>query len=255
MNRRLFPIVLSLVAVLACFVSQAEPSKEKPEPKKLRGLHLTGGCCHDYETQKEILTSGLGERLAIDWTILHEPDKKRSFAHQYELLKKENWGEGYDFVLYNICFAKEEDEDYIDGITKVHHEGLPAVALHCTMHSHHWKTKKKEWAKFLGARSRKHGPKKAFKVTPITEHPILEGFPESWQTPAGELYNIQEIYEGATVLAEGDNGLKKQPVMWVNEYGKARVFCSTIGHHNETMAEPLYLDVLAKGVRWVTRQK
>ncbi len=256
MNRSFLPTLVSLAAVAVCFVSYAESPENPPEAEsqKLRGLHLTGGCCHDYKMQKEILTSGLGERLAIDWTVVHEPDRKKAHAHQFEMLKKDDWGKDYDFVLYNICFAKEEDEEYIEGITQAHKDGLPAVALHCTMHSHHWNTEKKEWTRFLGVSSRGHGPKKAYQVTPIAKHPILEGFPESWQTPAGELYNVQKVLEGTVVIAEGDNGIKKQPVMWVNEYGKARVFCSTIGHHNETMAEPVYLDTLARGVRWVTEK-
>ena len=38
--------------------------------------------------------------------------------------------------------------------------------------------------------------------------------------------------------------------MWVNQYGKGRVFGTTVGHHNETMAEPTYLDLVTRGLLW-----
>ncbi|MBT4223529.1 MAG: ThuA domain-containing protein, partial [Opitutae bacterium] len=46
-----------------------------------------------------------------------------------------------------------------------------------------------------------------------------------------------------------------QACIWTNEYGKARVFATTIGHHNSTMSSKEYLDLIANGVRWVTRSE
>ena len=40
--------------------------------------------------------------------------------------------------------------------------------------------------------------------------------------------------------------------VWVNEYGKARVFTTTLGHHNVTMQDPIYLDMVTRGILWVT---
>jgi len=39
------------------------------------------------------------------------------------------------------------------------------------------------------------------------------------------------------------------------EYEEVRVLEVTIGHHNETVAEPDYLDTLTCGMEWVTRKK
>ncbi|MCA9246061.1 MAG: DUF1080 domain-containing protein, partial [Planctomycetales bacterium] len=38
--------------------------------------------------------------------------------------------------------------------------------------------------------------------------------------------------------------------IWTNQYGKARVFATTLGHHNETMQQPIYLDMIARGLLW-----
>jgi type 1 glutamine amidotransferase len=37
---------------------------------------------------------------------------------------------------------------------------------------------------------------------------------------------------------------------WVNTYGKARVFGTTVGHYNHTMQDPVYLDYVARGLLW-----
>jgi type 1 glutamine amidotransferase len=84
----------------------------------------------------------------------------------------------------------------------------------------------------------------------------MKDMPEGWLTPEGELYNVQEVYEGTTVLAYGDNGKDKNPkepqaCVWVNTHGKGRIFATTLGHHNSTMSTMEYLDMLGNAVTWV----
>jgi uncharacterized protein len=148
-------------------------------------------------------------------------------------------------------------------VAAVHRAGKPAIALHCTMHSFHWNVKAKDgdqsdktWVKFLGVRSRNHGPKAPITVKALKkDHPVLKGIPAEWKTPEGELYNVLEVLPSATALASGDNGKVKTPqvCIWVNKFGKGRVFSTTLGHHNSTMSTKEYLDLLANGVRWVTQ--
>ena len=82
----------------------------------------------------------------------------------------------------------------------------------------------------------------------------MKGFPESWTTPEGELYHIDKTWDTATVLSRGtiDDGKTYHDCVWVNDFGKGRVFGTTVGHHNSTMKEPMYLDLLTRGVLWVT---
>src|SRR5690606_6194600 len=139
-------------------------------------------------------------------------------------------------------------------ITGTHKAGLPAVALHCTMHSHHWSAKTDSWEHFLGVTSPNHGPKAAITITPtVKDHPVMKGFPKDWKTPKGELYNIKKVHDTATVRANGDNGEVTRPCVWVNDFGGTRVCGPTVGHHNETMAEPVFLDLVTRGLLWVTK--
>ncbi len=88
------------------------------------------------------------------------------------------------------------------------------------------------------------------------DHPIMEGFGPRFVTPKGELYYSIKLWPTATVLGQAKRQPDNQPqtCIWTNEYGKARVFCTTIGHHNETMAEPAYLDLITRGMLWAVKK-
>ena len=245
--------ILSLTLITFSFANGAD--------KPLKALLVTGEGYHDYTAQKKIISEGISKRMNVDWTIMHHKNTDQCKAD----LGKKGWADGYDVVIYNICHAREADSKFIDSVAAVHSAGKPAIALHCTMHSFHWNVKAKNgdqsdktWVKFLGVRSLNHGPKAPITVKALKkDHPVLKGIPATWKTPEGELYNVLEVLPSATALATGDNGKVKTPqvCIWVNKFGKGRVFSTTLGHHNSTMSTKEYLDLLANGVRWVTQKK
>ena len=53
-------------------------------------------------------------------------------------------------------------------------------------------------------------------------------------------------------LAYGEDTKQEHPVIWVNNFGKARIFGTSLGHHNETMNNSVWLDVVSRGVLWAT---
>jgi len=234
----------------------AMPGMAQSAPKKtIKALLVTGGGFHDYMAQKTILTEGVSKLIDVEWTIWHHDESENLKAE----LSKEGWADPYDIVVYNICHAKETDADYINSIVDVHKAGKPMAAIHCTMHSYHWligegkySTEDKEWNKLLGVVSTKHEPRgPAIQVNQTDDqHNSYKPAAAEWNTPKGELYNITKVYPSATVLANGNNGRIKQPVVWVNRYDKANVFATTIGHHNETMETPEFLQTIADGMVW-----
>ena len=110
-----------------------------------------------------------------------------------------------------------------------------------------------EWFKFCGVTSPGHGKHYPHEVlTRDGSHPIMKTLGPGWYSPAGELYHIQKLWPTATALAAAknqENG-KDEVCVWVNEYNKTRVFGSTLGHHNETVSHPAYLDLITRGVLW-----
>jgi uncharacterized protein (TIGR03067 family) len=218
--------------------------------KPLRGLLITGGCCHDYPGQADILTKGISQRANITWDVVLDPNASGT-QHKVSVYEATDWAKKYDVVVHNECYADEKDPAWLERIVKPHRDGVPAVVIHCAMHCYRAKTN--EWFKFVGVTSHGHGSHFAYAMTNAApKHPIMLGFPAVWNTPKEELYNIASVEPSATPLATGwSPETKKAEVnVWVNTYGKTRVFGTTMGHYNQTMQEPLYLDLVARGLLW-----
>jgi type 1 glutamine amidotransferase len=104
-------------------------------------------------------------------------------------------------------------------------------------------------------KSMRHGKQAPITVnTQVADHPIMKSLSKEWTTPNGELYHIDSVGEKTTVLADGtiDGGKSKHAVVWVNQFDKARIFGTSIGHHNETMASGEFLDLVSNGLLWAT---
>lgn len=221
-------------------------------PKPLRALMITGGCCHDYENQKRILAEGISARARVEWTVVHEGGESRD--HKVSIYSKPDWAKGYDVVVHNECFGGVTDDAFVEGIAKAHEEGTGAVVIHCSMHSYR-NAKTDAWRQCLGVSSFRHQQKDAVDVEPLKpHHPILIGFPSKWHTPNGELYEIVKVWPNCTPLAQafGTRTQANHPCIWVNQHGKGRVFGTTLGHHNETMEHPVYLDLVTRGLLWAS---
>jgi uncharacterized protein len=81
------------------------------------------------------------------------------------LTRHENtdWAEQYDLVLYNHCHTEVGSADYVERLVDAHVENqLPAVMLHCAMHSYREDTNR--WFEFVGARSHRHEGHQPFTV-------------------------------------------------------------------------------------------
>ncbi len=140
---------------------------------------------------------------------------------------------------------------YISKIVDQHYKGIPAVVIHCAMHSYR-ALSSDIWRQFLGVTTRRHDHQSNYPVTASINHPILKGFPAVWTTPMDELYVIEKLWPSATALAtsKSEKDGNTYPVIWTNQYGKARVMGTTFGHGEATFKDPVYLQVIARGVLW-----
>jgi type 1 glutamine amidotransferase len=244
-------ITIIIFFTLFLFTDSKADVIDKNDVDPLRVLMVTGGGWHDYDVQKGILEMGLSERIGnIEFTIDHEigGDSNAKLSRQ----QNSDWATEFDLVIYNNCQAGVEDVDHIEGIIEAHVQNhLPAVMLHCAMHSFRGDTMK--WFEFVGARSHRHESHQAFTVEAVrTDHPIMANFPRTWRTSHGELYEIVELFRGATPLARayGIDTNMYHDVAWTHEYEGVKVFSSTLGHHNETMGHDVNLNLVAAGLLW-----
>lgn len=238
---------LGVCLVLAVVTSRAGTAAEVVKPIKV--LFICGGCCHDYAAQKELLSKGLEARAHMEVTVVHQGGS--STNTKIPVYEDPDWAKGYDVVIHDECFADVKDPAWLQRILKPHQEGVPAVVLHCAMHC--YRTGSDEWFKFCGVTSRGHGAQYPHEVlTRDGEHPIMKNAGAGWANPAGELYHIEKVWPTAHPLASSknrENG-KDEVCVWTNEYGKTRVFGSTLGHHNETVSHPAFLDLVTRGTLW-----
>jgi type 1 glutamine amidotransferase len=214
----------------------------------LRALLVTGGCCHDYQAQKKIITEGISDRANVTWTIVHEGDNRE---HYVSIYTNAGWAKGFDVVVHNECFGQATNVTFVDGIVSAHTQGLPAVMLHCSTHSYRFSTSD-EWRKLLGVSSYQHGARHAFEIVNLQPtHPVMKGFPEKWQDFPDELYQLKKVWPDCVPLGKGVSPKEPEQVcIWLNTYGKARVFGTTLGHGNETMQDKVYLDLVTRGLLW-----
>lgn len=244
-HRTVFAVVTAALLALAP-ASRAD----EPTPRPLRALLITGGCCHDYQGQKTIIPEGVSARARVEWTVVHEGGT--SSDHRVSVYEIPNWAADYDVVVHNECFSAISDKAFIDRVIAPHKAGVPAVVIHCAMHTFR-DLKSDEWREFLGVTSRRHGPQQPLDVKVLKPaHPIMKGFPPNWVTGHEELYAIEKVWPNAEPLAQAyalDNK-KDHAVIWTNTCGQGRVFGTTIAHNDATMKDPVYLDMLTRGLLW-----
>ena len=238
-----------LVAGLLAASGSTAFSDEAPKP--LRALLITGGCYHNYPSQVEQLTNALAKLAAVEWTVKIEACTGSTRA-ELPLYDNPDWAKGFDVVVHNECFADTTNHTYIRKILDAHKAGVPAAVIHCAMHTYR-AADFDDWREFLGVTSKRHD-RQARSAVKLLEpgHPILKGMPADWTTPMDELYNIDKLWPDAKALASSvsaENG-KTFPVIWINQYGKARVFGTTYGHSDATWRDPVFLTYVSQGVLW-----
>ena len=264
---------LVLGAALLAAVSATAADAVKP----VRVLLVAGGCCHDYATQTRILEQGIEARVRADVEVVFNPDK--STKATFEIYGKPDWASGYDVVIHDECSADVTDPAYVERILAAHRRGTPAVNLHCAMHSYRWGDFRQAvaagaenggWFEMLGLQSTSHGPQQPIEIVFADRaHPVVQSLTD-WKTVNEELYNNIQVLPTAKVLATGRQLVPPKPkkdepadpaakpteanavVAWTNEYGpnKTRIFSTTLGHNNDTVADDRYLDLVTRGLLW-----
>jgi uncharacterized protein len=241
-----------IALALACLLGLVLHA-DAAEPK-LKGLLITGGCCHDYEAQKKIITEGLSQRASIAWDVVHEGGDGKD--HRISVYEKPGWTKGYDVIVHNECFGAIKDAEFIQNIVGAHQNGTPGIFVHCALHSYREAGPGADgWRELIGVTSVRHESKHGLDVKRVdVKHPILAGFPEEWRTEQGELYVIQKVWPNCTPLATayGTDTKMDHPVIWANTFGRTRCYGISLGHHNETMNTDVWLDTTARGLLWVT---
>ena len=243
-------LICTLALGLAHWTAPARAGAEQP----IRALLVIGGCCHDYAKQKDILARGVSARADVQWTIAYDPD--RTTSHLNPVYDNPDWFKGFDVIVHDECSSGVNDLQNVERILEPHKHGLPAVNLHCAMHCYRTAPypQTTQWMAFTGMNTNHHGPQLPIAIT-FTEkdNPIVRGM-KDWTTIREELYHQESLLPTAHALATGSQNSARYKdddvVIWTNDYHGARLFSTTLGHNNETCADPRYLDLVTRGLLW-----
>src|ERR1700690_3297544 len=121
----LFPKATLLLAAALALILIPRPASAADGPKPLKALLITGGCCHDYARQKDILKKGIEARINAEVDIIFVADD--STHPHLPIYSHPNYAKGYDVVIHDECAADVNDPAIVEGVLKPHREGMPGV--------------------------------------------------------------------------------------------------------------------------------
>lgn len=247
--------LIALAALAAPFVVPAVSSAAEP----IKVLIITGDNVkgHDWPGTTEALKGFLSEggRFKVDVTSAPSKDLNDENLARYDVLllnyketpqgsEESRWSEANKAAFLKA--VKEGGKGLV-----VHHFASAAFA------NPNWK--EYEQAIAGGWRTQGyHGPKHEFSVKKTkVKHPIAEDAPAEFDHAIDELYSASMRTRGSLVLATAYCDPTKpqgtgidEPVIWVNQYGKGRVFNNALGHDTVALADKNYQQWMRRGVEW-----
>ena len=235
------------------FLAVGSRAADEPAAKPLKILFITGGGYHDYAKQAPFLKQHLEALVNAQIDIVNGGKDSHAVP---ALLSDPKFGEGYDAIIYDLCYATDSkpiDPKLYEKVFDVTKAGKPAVLIHCAMHCFRPAA---DWAQFAGMRTNHHEKFGPFDVRPAdANNSITKGWPADWKTEGDEQYVTEETYPDTVklLISTGVGEKDKHPenvVAWEHMYGQGRVFGTTLGHDMHTTADPHYLRLVANGLLW-----
>lgn len=285
----LLAVVGMSLGIISCNESNAVETEKKEDKAATKVLYVTHepGRYHKYTPQKMVFQT-IAKEQKWDLTVIS--------GTYDEVIKKlsstPNFADGFDVVVYNFCFASCADLNVPHNIiTQTRDKGIPAMLVHCSLHSF-WPTFKEKggnavhttgahakahtrkdllekwnkenpdkpfpaWPNFTGISSTAHGPRQPIDVTKVkADHLIVKDVPEYKTVKSAELYNnFINADDSKTTLPilKGTQGNNSEIILWEHPVGESKVVSFTLGHSSQEWGQPEFQKIMANTVNYLAK--
>ncbi|GAC1475075.1 MAG: hypothetical protein NVSMB9_26760 [Isosphaeraceae bacterium] len=261
MRRTLTKTLMILAAPLTALLAAAESPAAAPDhPIKL--LIITGDHGHKWKETTQALQDFLttGGRIKADVTTTPSRDLTDENLARYDVLLL-----NYKDTPNGTPESRWSDANKKAFLKAVHDGGKGLVVFHhasSAFTNPNWDEFEKAIAG--GWRTRGfHGPAHEFTVkTADPHHPIAQGLPAKFDHVTDELYQNSLVTPGSVILATAHSDPAKpkgtdkdEPVIWVNTYGKGRVYNNALGHDTKALSDKNVQAWMRRGVEWAATGK
>jgi len=257
--------LLCLISILSAALSVgAENTDRFFQPGKIRALIFSGRNNHDWRVSTPYLKNLLLRAGRFDVRVEEEPaGTTAATLAAYDVLVLDYMGPRWGEATEN---AVEEFVKSGKGLVVVHGASYAFTGLEILGDGHkRTGIKQPPWPEYLkmiggywteAEPKTGHGQYHTFPVKIVNRHhPITQGMKESFLA-TDELYHQMKMQPEANILATafddpkmGGTG-KDEPILWTVNYGKGRVFQTTLGHDLAAMQEPGFVTSFLHGTEW-----
>jgi putative membrane-bound dehydrogenase-like protein len=234
---------------LFAYMSSDRPAKPKDPAssggKKLKVLLISGSL--EYKSDDSL--AALQKMLEANYPV----ECSRAFRKADDDLPGL---EGLDTCDVAVFFTRRLTikGDQLDRVKRYALSGKPIVAIRTASHGfQNWLDMDKE---VLGGNYKNHyghGLKCESTITDAGgKHPVMKGV-KPFATDGG-LYKNPDLGKDVTILMNGTIPTNTEPIAWVREYKRARIFYTSLGHPDDFKNEN-FTRMLVNAVFWTTKRE
>jgi type 1 glutamine amidotransferase len=247
MRSRSFWTAIGFAALVLWAARATAADDAKKTAKPIRVLLTVGG--HDYEQEPFHAMFDKLPGVVV---------KRIDIRTQADVLKPGLEKDVDVLVMYDMCpgITRPQQENF----AKLLAGGIGVVSLHHNIAAHpDWA----EWPKIIGAKYFLKPQQFQGKEwqTSLWDHDqdvnVHVADTNHWITRGLKDFQIHdETYKGywvtpeAKVLLTTDHPKGNREIAWVTQYGKSPVFFLQLGHDNQAWKNPVYPELLRRGIRW-----
>jgi type 1 glutamine amidotransferase len=243
-----------VLTMLAGFTLSTTAGADEPASKPLKALLITGENNHSWKETtpylKRVLEAGGG--VSVD--VKDDPEAP--------VLSDAKALAAYQVIVLNINRNKRWTAEREANFLKFVRDGGGLVVVHAADNAFPgWD----EYDQLVGGTWRSkgssfpekgtfHPPYGPFEVTVVdAEHPITKGLKAAFQA-TDEKYTNLKLADDIHVLAQATHQGKPQPMLFVSNFGKGRMFQTALGHDLKAMNNPVFVETLVRGTNWAARK-